>query len=62
MINPTLEFLYKLHNRGIKLGLENIESFLNVCDNPHQKINSRELESNLLGGILTKYMMVYGKT
>ena len=43
MINPTLEFLYKLHNRGIKLGLENIESFLNRCDNPHQKIKTIHL-------------------
>ena len=43
MIDPTLEFLYKLHNRGIKLGLENIESFLNICDNPHQKIQTIHL-------------------
>ncbi len=43
MINPTLEFLYKLHNRGIKLGLDNIESFLNACDNPHQKIKTIHL-------------------
>ena len=28
MIDPTLEFLYGLHNRGIKLGLKNIEGFL----------------------------------
>ena len=43
MINSTLEFLYKLHNRGIKLGLENIETFLSVCDNPHQKIKTIHL-------------------
>ncbi len=43
MINSTLEFLYKLHNRGIKLGLENIETFLSVCDNPHRKIKTIHL-------------------
>ena len=43
MINPTLEFLYQLHNRGIKLGLTNIKSFLKTCDNPHQKIKTIHL-------------------
>ena len=42
MINSTLEFLYGLHSRGIKLGLKNIESFCSVFDfdmkfeEPHQ--------------------------
>ena len=43
MINPTLEFLYGLHNRGIKLGLKNIESFLKLCGNPHKKIKTIHL-------------------
>ena len=43
MIDPVLEFLYSLHNRGIKLGLENIESFLETCGNPHHKIQAIHL-------------------
>jgi len=43
MINPTLKFLYGLHNRGIKLGLENISDFLNLCNNPHNKIKTIHL-------------------
>ena len=43
MIDPVLDFLYSLHNRGIKLGLKNIESFLAICDNPHQKIQTIHL-------------------
>ena len=43
MINPTLEFLYGLHNRGIKLGLKNIESFLKICGDPHSKIKTIHL-------------------
>ena len=43
MINPTLEFLYGLHNRGIKLGLKNISDFLNLCNNPHDKIKTIHL-------------------
>ena len=43
MINPTLEFLYGLHNRGIKLGLKNIESFLKICGNPHKEIQTIHL-------------------
>ena len=43
MINSTLEFLYGLHNRGIKLGLKNIESFLKVCGDPHNKIKTIHL-------------------
>ena len=43
MINSTLEFLYGLHSRGIKLGLKNIESFLEACGNPHQKIQTIHL-------------------
>ena len=43
MINPTLEFLYGLHNRGIKLGLQNIESFLSICGNPHKEIQTIHL-------------------
>ena len=40
MIDPTLEFLYGLHNRGIKLGLKNINSFLKICGDPHKKIKT----------------------
>ena len=43
MINPTLEFLYGLHNRGIKLGLKNINSFLKICGDPHKKIQTIHL-------------------
>ena len=43
MINSTLEFLYGLHSRGIKLGLKNIESFLEACGNPHEKIQTIHL-------------------
>ena len=43
MINPVLDFLYSLHGRGIKLGLKNIERFLEVCDNPHHKIQTIHL-------------------
>ena len=43
MINPTLKFLYGLHNRGIKLGLENISDFLSLCNNPHNKIKTIHL-------------------
>jgi len=43
MIDPVLEFLYSLHNRGIKLGLENIESFLETCGNPQHKIQTIHL-------------------
>ena len=43
MIDPVLDFLYSLHNRGIKLGLKNIESFLETCDNPHHKIQTIHL-------------------
>ena len=30
MIDSTLEYLFNLHNRGIKLGLLNIKNFLNI--------------------------------
>ncbi len=40
MIDSTLEYLYQLHNRGIKLGLENINKILNECDEPHNKFKS----------------------
>tara|TARA_B100001094_G_scaffold332629_1_gene405557 strand:- start:73 stop:1317 length:1245 start_codon:yes stop_codon:yes gene_type:complete len=40
MINSTLEYLYKLHNRGIKLGLANIEKFLIECKNPENSFKS----------------------
>ncbi len=43
MIDPVLDFLYSLHNRGIKLGLKNIESFLETCGNPHHKIQTIHL-------------------
>ena len=62
MINPTLEFLYGLHNRGIKLGLKNIESFLKLCGNPHKKIktihlagtNGKGSTSSIIAKILQK--------
>jgi len=40
MIDSTLEYLYQLHNRGIKLGLENINKILDQCNNPHDKFKS----------------------
>ena len=40
MINDTLEYLYNLHNRGIKLGLDNIESILSECKNPESNFKS----------------------
>ena len=43
MINPTLEFLYGLHNRGIKLGLKNIKDFLDTCGNPQNTIKTIHL-------------------
>ncbi len=43
MINSTLEYLYQLHNRGIKLGLENINKILRECNNPHNEFKSIHL-------------------
>lgn len=43
MINSTLEYLYQLHNRGIKLGLENINKILLECNNPHDAFKSIHL-------------------
>ena len=43
MIDSTLEYLYQLHNRGIKLGLDNIKKILNECDNPQIKFRSIHL-------------------
>ena len=43
MIDSTLEYLYQLHNRGIKLGLENINKILDQCNNPHDKFKSIHL-------------------
>ena len=40
MIDSTLEYLYKLQNRGIKLGLVNIENFLIECKNPESCFKS----------------------
>ena len=40
MIDSTLEYLYQLHNRGIKLGLENINKILRECNNPHNEFKS----------------------
>jgi dihydrofolate synthase/folylpolyglutamate synthase len=40
MIDSTLEYLYQLHNRGIKLGLENIKKILIQCGNPHFEFES----------------------
>ena len=38
MIDSTLEYLYHLHNRGIKLGLDNIKNILNERNNTQLKI------------------------
>ena len=62
MIDPILEFLYGLHNRGIKLGLKNIESFLKICGDPHKKIktihlagtNGKGSTSSIIAKILQK--------
>ena len=62
MIDPTLEFLYGLHNRGIKLGLRNIEGFLKKCGDPHKKIktihlagtNGKGSTSSIIAKILQK--------
>jgi len=43
MIDSTLEYLYQLHNRGIKLGLTNINKILRECNNPHDKFKSIHL-------------------
>ena len=43
MIDSTLEYLYQLHNRGIKLGLENINKILHECNNPHNEFKSIHL-------------------
>ena len=43
MIDSTLEYLYQLHNRGIKLGLENINKILNECNNPHDEFQAIHL-------------------
>ena len=43
MIDSTLEYLYQLHNRGIKLGLENINKILRECNNPHNEFKSIHL-------------------
>jgi len=40
MIDSTLNYLYKLHNRGIKLGLNNIKNFLIECNNPENYFKS----------------------
>ncbi len=43
MIDSTLEYLYQLHNRGIKLGLENINKILLECNNPHNEFQAIHL-------------------
>ena len=43
MINSTLEYLYQLHNRGIKLGLENINKILHECNRPHDEFQAIHL-------------------
>ena len=43
MIDSTLEYLYQLHNRGIKLGLKNINKILRECNNPHNEFKSIHL-------------------
>ena len=42
-IDSTLEYLYQLHNRGIKLGLENINKILLECNNPHNEFQAIHL-------------------
>ncbi len=39
-INSALEKLYSLHQFNIKLGLDNITSFLNLIGNPQEKLKS----------------------
>ncbi len=39
-IESGLKFLYSLHTFGVKLGLENIQGFLNKLDNPQNKIKT----------------------
>ncbi len=43
MIDSTLKYLFQLHNRGIKLGLENINKILHECNNPHDKFQAIHL-------------------
>ncbi|GIT10151.1 MAG: hypothetical protein CM1200mP31_3200 [Candidatus Neomarinimicrobiota bacterium] len=54
MINPTLEFLYGLHHRGIKLGLKNISDFLSLC-----KILTKKLKPFTLLGLMVKVNRLY---
>ena len=68
MINTTLDFLYNLHSRGIKLGLKNIELFLEACENPHKKIktihlagtNGKGSTASLLAKILQEHGLKVG--
>ena len=39
-IETALKYLYSLHTFGIKLGLDNISGFLNLLDNPQNKIKT----------------------
>ena len=64
MINSTLEYLYQLHNRGIKLGLDNIKSVLSECGNPHEQFKSIHLAGTNGKGstasIIAKILQVSG--
>ena len=65
MIDSTLEYLYQLHNRGIKLGLENINKILRECKNPHNEFKSIHLAGTNGKGstasIITKILQNSGK-
>jgi dihydrofolate synthase/folylpolyglutamate synthase len=39
-VSDTLEYLYSLQGRGIKLGLDNPLRIMDFCGNPHQKLAS----------------------
>jgi dihydrofolate synthase/folylpolyglutamate synthase len=61
-INHYLQILFNLHNRGIKLGLENTQEFLDLLGNPQKKIkcihvagsNGKGSTSSFIASILTE--------
>src|ERR1035437_8288518 len=62
-IDNSLKKLFSLHSFGIKLGLDNIKSFLNQTVNPYEKIkmfhvagsNGKGSTSSFLASILMEY-------
>src|SRR5664279_2496509 len=62
-IDNSLKKLFSLHSFGIKLGLDNIKSFLNQTVNPYEKIkmfhvagsNGKGSTSAFLASILAEY-------